>query len=224
MLSIKSLFFKGGVLMYPLLLLSIISFAVIIERAIFFFWLRLKDRGFLERLNQWLESGDLKKCQEECAQAKGPFHQLIKSWLSLLKQGPKKLEEVVEHLGSQLLEEMEKRLSVLSVTGQLAPLLGLLGTVIGMIRAFMKVQELGGRVNASSLAGGIWEALLTTAFGLSIAIPSLLFYYYFESKVDAYERKLHRIGHMLINLAEEIENETSSQKENRISSQSYSLD
>ena len=130
----------------------------------------------------------------------------------------------MEHLGSQLLEEMEKRLSVLSVTGQLAPLLGLLGTVIGMIRAFMKVQELGGRVNASSLAGGIWEALLTTAFGLSIAIPSLLFYYYFESKVDAYERKLHRIGHMLINLAEEIENETSSQKENRISSQSYSLD
>jgi len=201
-MAVKEIFFKGGILMYPLLFLSILAGGVIIERLIYFFWLSRKEAGILDRLLSLTESGDIANCERECDPGKGPFHNLFRSWLNLMKLNPARLEAEIEHLGSKLLEEMERGLSILSVTGQIAPLLGLLGTVVGMIRAFMVVENLGGRVNASVLAGGIWEALLTTAFGLSIAIPSLLFYYYFEKKVDGYEIKLHRLGHQLLHLAE----------------------
>ena len=201
-MAVKEIFFKGGILMYPLLFLSILAGGVIIERLIYFFWLSRKEAGILNRLLSLTEAGDIANCERECEPGKGPFHNLFRSWLNLMKLNPARLEAEIEHLGSKLLEEMERGLSILSVTGQIAPLLGLLGTVVGMIRAFMVVENLGGRVNASVLAGGIWEALLTTAFGLSIAIPSLLFYYYFEKKVDGYEIKLHRLGHQLLHLAE----------------------
>jgi biopolymer transport protein ExbB len=208
------LFAKGGVLMWPLFILSVLAVGVIIERLIYYIWMSRKDSGLIERLSLFLEQGDIGECEKECETGSGPFIELIRHWLALAKKGPKKLEEAVEHQGSSLLEEMEKRLPVLSVIGQIAPLLGLLGTVIGMIRAFLTVERMAGRVDAPALAGGIWEALITTAFGLSIAIPSLLFYYYFESRVDYYERRLHRFGHQLIDLAEDMKNEASPSEEN----------
>ena len=79
---------------------------------------------------------------------------------------------------------MGKNLRGLGIIGHISPLLGLLGTVAGMIEAFITIEELGGRVDASVLAGGIWEALITTAFGLSVAIPAIVFYHYFEGRVD----------------------------------------
>ena len=78
-----------------------------------------------------------------------------------------------------------------------------MGTVIGMIKAFMKIEEVGGRVNAAALAGGVWEALLTTAFGLIVAIPAMFAYHYFEGRADDYERKIHRYAHEVVNAAEE---------------------
>jgi len=98
---------------------------------------------------------------------------------------------------------MEKYLRILSVIAQSTPLMGLLGTVTGMIQAFMKVEEAGGRAGITALAGGIWEALLTTAFGLCVAIPSMIIYHYFEGRVDDYEKKIHRYVHDVINRAGE---------------------
>ena len=74
--------------------------------------------------------------------------------------------------------------------GNIAPLLGLLGTVIGMIKAFMVIQEMGGKVNAAVLAGGIWEAMLTTALGLSVALPTMVAHSYLLSRIDKYEARL----------------------------------
>ena len=84
------------------------------------------------------------------------------------------------------IQDLEKNIDVLGIIAHVAPLLGLLGTVTGMIRAFMRIEELTGRVNASVLAGGIWEALLTTAFGLMVAIPSFVMYHYFNRRIDDY--------------------------------------
>jgi biopolymer transport protein ExbB len=207
-------FTKGGVLMWPLFILSILAMGVIIERLIYFVWLSRKESGIIERFSSLVEKGSLEECKRESQGHSGPFVDLIRRWMGLVEKGPGKVEEAVEHLGSNLLEEMERRLPILSVTAQVAPLLGLLGTVVGMIRAFLAVERMAGRVEPSVLAGGIWEALITTAFGLSIAIPSLLFYYYFESRVDYYERRLHRFGHQLIDLAEDMKNENSPSEEN----------
>ncbi|MEA3493132.1 MAG: MotA/TolQ/ExbB proton channel family protein [Candidatus Margulisiibacteriota bacterium] len=89
-------------------------------------------------------------------------------------------------IGPLVVQDLEKNIDILGIVAHVAPLLGLLGTVTGMIRAFMRIEELAGRVNASVLAGGIWEALLTTAFGLVVAIPSFVMYHYFNRRVDDY--------------------------------------
>jgi len=89
-------------------------------------------------------------------------------------------------------QELEKNIDILGIIAHVAPLLGLLGTVVGMIRAFMRIEELAGRVNASVLAGGIWEALLTTAFGLAVAIPSFVMYHYFNRRIDGYALPLEK--------------------------------
>lgn len=95
-------------------------------------------------------------------------------------------------VGPLMIQDLEKNIDILGIIAHVAPLLGLLGTVVGMIRAFMRIEELAGRVNASVLAGGIWEALLTTAFGLAVAIPSFVMYHYFNRKVDNYTLTLEK--------------------------------
>ena len=95
---------------------------------------------------------------------------------------------------------MDKNLRGLAVIGNIAPLLGLLGTVTGMIRAFMKIQRLGGIVDASVLAGGIWEALITTAAGLSVAIPTLVAYHYFEGRIDNIASQIKDVASELLEI------------------------
>jgi biopolymer transport protein ExbB len=80
----------------------------------------------------------------------------------------------------------------MATIGNIAPLLGLLGTVIGLIKAFMVIQEMGGKVNASVLAGGIWEAMLTTALGLGVALPTMLAHSYLLARIDRYEARLQQ--------------------------------
>ncbi|MFH1953161.1 MAG: MotA/TolQ/ExbB proton channel family protein, partial [Pseudomonadota bacterium] len=85
---------------------------------------------------------------------------------------------------------LSRYLQVLAIIGNIAPLLGLLGTVIGMIKSFMVIQQMGGKVNAAVLAGGIWEAMLTTALGLSVALPTMVAHSYLVSRVDKFEARL----------------------------------
>ncbi len=87
---------------------------------------------------------------------------------------------------------LERYLAALAAIGNLAPLLGLLGTVTGMIRAFMVIQEMGGKVNAVVLAGGIWEAMLTTAFGLIVALPTIAAHSYLAARVDRFHDQMER--------------------------------
>jgi biopolymer transport protein ExbB len=119
-----------------------------------------------------------------CEQGNGPVARILGISIHIRHKPVEEREKLISRAGSKILRQMSKYLRALAVIVNTATLLGLLGTVTGMIKAFMKIQELGGRVDASVLAGGIWEALITTAAGLFVAIPTMLFYHYFESKVD----------------------------------------
>jgi len=94
------------------------------------------------------------------------------------------IERLIRFSQKKPIAELEKNVYLLGIIAHVTPLLGLLGTVTGMIRAFRQIEGLSGRVNASLLAGGIWEALLTTAFGLVVAIPTFVMYHYFNQKLD----------------------------------------
>jgi biopolymer transport protein ExbB len=110
--------------------------------------------------------------------------------LEVKDQDKEILEAVIVHSTDEEVRELSRYLQALATIGSMAPLLGLLGTVLGMIKAFMVIQQMGGKVNAAVLAGGIWEAMLTTALGLAVALPTMVAHSYLVSRVDKYEAQL----------------------------------
>jgi biopolymer transport protein ExbB len=178
-------FLRGGPLMWPILLESVIALWVVIERCVFIFSSLPARKKALVALTELISRGDY-KFDPEIHNHLGDFAKAI----------GKAKEDGSLNLGllgleaDRLIGETEKHLTILNAIVQTAPLLGLLGTVTGMIKAFMQVQAMGGQVNASDLAGGIWEALITTAGGLFVAIPALIAYIAFARAADRYARNM----------------------------------
>lgn len=177
-------FLKGGFLMWPILLCSIISTAIILERCCRFYCARTKIPNILFRVKNFLKEGKIEQSLRLCETAAGPIAHILAVGIHIRGRSFEEKEKLISRAAAKLVRQLDKNLHGLAVIGNITPLLGLLGTVTGMIRVFIKIQELGGRVDTSVLAGGIWEALITTAAGLFVAIPTLSAYYYFEGKVD----------------------------------------
>ena len=169
---------KGGFFIWPILGLSVLSLYFLFDRAIHF-WLRIP------RINRRLDQ----ICRGDHDGGDNPG-QLCKS-LARGMQERRVHGDLLELAVEQDLLDAERRLTGLSVIAQVSPLLGLLGTVTGMIEAFRQIQDLQGQVNPSVLAGGIWEALITTAVGLTVAIPALIGYLYFRNLVYRWENYLN---------------------------------
>jgi len=177
---------KGGMMMYPIILCSIAAIAIILNRAYHFFRIRIDVSQFLSQIEQALQSNKIDIALKHAKNTRGPLSTIVEAGISNSQKDIVKWEKAISRVGTKELLKLEKNLRSLGIIAHISPLLGLLGTVTGMIKAFMKIQELGGKVDASVLAGGIWEALLTTAAGLFVAIPTMVAYHYFEGKVDNY--------------------------------------
>ncbi len=197
-----ALFMKGGFLMYPILICSIASLAIILERG-YALW-HLKKRGLIWELNQIKDLIRRHKLREATKLALSAHELLLKELGHFLSNCSQRtaMEKALAHEGQKELREAERHLPFLASIANISPLLGLLGTVTGMIKAFMVVQNMGNRVNAAMLAGGIWEAMLTTAFGLIVAIPSLIAYDYFMHKVNGYATSIEDTLNEILNLLE----------------------
>ncbi len=170
--------------MWPILFCSLVSVTIILERYYYFYRLRGRVPNICPRVKVFLKEGREDEALKLCDQDAGPVARILAISMHIRNKPSEEREKLISRAGSKIVRQMEKYLRALAVIVNTATLLGLLGTVTGMIKAFMKIQELGGRVDASVLAGGIWEALITTAAGLFVAIPTMIFYHYFESKVD----------------------------------------
>jgi biopolymer transport protein ExbB len=175
---------KGGVLMWPILLCSIISVAIILERLYHFHRIRINIPDFFVSVRGLLQKKKVKEALDLCQKTRAPIARILDCGIQNHEKDAHTQEKSISRVGSWEVRGLEKHLRGLAIIGNITPLIGLLGTVVGMIKAFLKIQELGGRVDASVLAGGIWEALLTTAAGLTVAIPTLVAYHYFEGKID----------------------------------------
>jgi biopolymer transport protein ExbB len=177
------MFLKGGVIMWAILLCSVIGLAVIIDRYIVLRKAKINVPAFLVRIRGLIKKRDIPGAISYCMEEKSPIANIVRKGLKKYRFGHERVKEAIESAGSQEISKLEKGLSVLATVAGIAPLLGFLGTVTGMIAAFMTIEELQGSANPADLAGGIWEALLTTAFGLFVGIPALAFYNYFLSAV-----------------------------------------
>ena len=174
----------GGILMVPILFCSVLALAIILER----FWSlrdsRIAPPEMLSELWHWIKKKELNGKRLKTLQASSPMGRVLASGLLNAKHGREVMKESIEHEASQVVHQLERFLNPLGTVATITPLLGLLGTVIGMIKVFAEIQ-LAGVGNAGNLAGGISEALITTASGLSVAIPALIAHRYFIRRVDA---------------------------------------
>lgn len=190
---------KGGWVMYVIVAVSVFSLALIIERLIYFLRLRT-DGAVVDAVERALNNGELPEVVAQRISESGPVPAVVTTALSHWRHGVDGVAEAINFAGNRAVEDMEKHLGGLAMVAQGAPLLGLLGTVTGMIETFMRIEQLGGQVDPSGLAGGIWEALLTTAAGLVVAVPALFAYHAFESRVNRWAALMEDIGRRLIAL------------------------
>ena len=170
--------------MWPILACSIIGVAIIIEKVIVLRKTRRNIPAFMVKIRNFLKKKDIAGAVSYCMEEKSPISNIVKKALKKYRHGHQRVVETIETAGRQEISKLEKGLTTLATIAGAAPMLGFLGTVTGMISAFMKIQELQGSAGPGDLAGGIWEALLTTAFGLFVGIPALAVYNYLLSYVQ----------------------------------------
>ena len=173
----------GGILMVPIVACSILALAIILERIWTLRASRVAPPQSINELWRWIKKKELNGRKLKALQASSPLVRILAGGLINAKHGREIMKESIEHEASQVIHELERFLNPLGTIATITPLLGLLGTVIGMIKVFAEIQ-LAGVGNAGNLAGGISEALITTAAGLSVAIPALICHRYFIRRVD----------------------------------------
>ncbi len=177
------LFLAGGAFMWPILFLLALGLAYVIER----FWTltraSVNTRKFLSRLHNALQEGGVEAAAEECEKTPGPVASILHAGLSRANKGLDHVEKAISNAGSIEMAFLEKGMIVLSTVIVLAPMLGFTGTVSGMVRAFDSIKK-ANDISPAVVAGGISEALLTTLFGLIVAMTIQIFYNYFTSKID----------------------------------------
>ncbi len=174
---------QGGIVMIPIVLLSIFTIYLFVERVI---TLRRAhaDRDFvMARVREYIKAGDIHGAITFCDSQDKPLTHILQHGLERLGRPISEIQEAVQAAGKHEVYELEKRTDLLASIAGIAPMLGFLGTVTGMIEAFQEIQRLQGNVNPSVLAGGIWEALLTTAAGLIVGILAIFFYNFLVGRI-----------------------------------------
>ncbi len=192
---LADIFDKGGVVVWILLGYSILALAIVLERLLQFFFMGRFPADFESLLPGKLAQG---KLSESLAGLKGPECSILEGTLAAAATGVKDLTRVAQRIGSTELQKMERGFRTLGILGNTAPLLGLLGTILGMIKAFMVIEQAGGKVDAQALAGGIWEAMLTTGVGLVVAIPILLALHMLEGMADRRAQNMRNCASLLL--------------------------
>ena len=181
---------KGGILVGPILLCSVVALALFLERLIRLSRVKVRGNGLVLNMSRHLRNGEDNQAYELASGDPSPMGRILTQGMEVKNQDRETLETVLVHATEAETRDLSRYLQALATIGNIAPLLGLLGTVLGMIKAFMVIQEMGGKVNAAVLAGGIWEAMLTTALGLAVALPTMVAHSYLSARVDRYEAQL----------------------------------
>lgn len=175
---------SGGIVMIPIGICSIIGLAIVVERVISLRRANIDTREFMATIRQVLRQNRIQEAVQICDETDAPVARILKAGMLKANRSKQDIREAIEDAGLLEVPRLERYLSALATCANIAPLLGLLGTVQGMIKAFGQIQNLRGQVSPADLAEGIGNALITTAAGLCVAIPLLVFYNYFVTRVE----------------------------------------
>jgi len=190
-------FGKGGFIIYPLLLCSIAAFAIVIEKSIFLRRKKVIIPEIVNILDNIKSSEDIGLALSICEKHKGPFANIVRVGLENRHLPKDDIKETLSDQGRQEVRYLERGLIILETVAGIAPLLGLLGTVIGILKVFNVISAMGVG-QATAMAGGISEALITTIVGLSIGIPAVVGYNYFINKADGLILEIEKYSSLLL--------------------------
>ncbi len=188
-MNLFSIFMKGGLLMFALLICGVIVVAIAIAKLMEFKKINDVDKVMVDQLNTITSMSHLKGFLETQL-GETPLARIIARLIELKELNPKAFKENAVGIAEREVHKLDKYLGVLATFAAISPLIGFLGTVTGMVKVFMNIERSPVGVDVSAFAGGIWEALLTTVGGLVIGIISILFYNYFVSFVETYAKML----------------------------------
>jgi biopolymer transport protein ExbB len=201
-MSVWQVFLAGGPVMWPILLCSIFAFALILEK----FWhlhkIKIDAQEFLSDILDKIKRHQIKEALQVCDNTKSPISHILKAGILKYDRPRPQIKEAIEDASLYEIPKLEKNLSILATIAHISPLLGLLGTVTGMVRCFQTIQAKATSfhpVSPGDLAGGIWEALLTTVAGLIVAIPTYVAYNYLVSRINNFILEMEKAATELIN-------------------------
>ncbi|HUW23195.1 MAG TPA: MotA/TolQ/ExbB proton channel family protein [bacterium] len=184
-------FLRGGIMMYPLFIASVLALAIIINKLQVLSRAKTGERELMGRIKGLVDQKRVEQAVAVCNNSKGPVASILKAGLSQYDKGQKTMEVAFETQASEEVPRLENYLPALATIAAVSTLMGFTGTVLGMIRAFDSIAA-ASATSPAIVASGISEALITTATGLLIAIPTLLFYRYFVHRVDRFVSEVER--------------------------------
>jgi biopolymer transport protein ExbB len=194
------LIIKGGVIMAPIIALSVVALAIIFERMIAFLSIRMNVSLFAKDVFLDIQRGFYSKAAEKCGEVKHPIGKLFIQGISNRNMKRDDLERLMEREGERGIKKLERGLGALVVIIGVEPMLGFLGTIVGLIRAFMTWEQLGTNITVSALASGIYQAMITTAGGLIAAIPYFICYHIFVARVKYHAGVMSYHGTQLLDV------------------------
>lgn len=197
-IELMDAFNQGGIIMWPLFILSIVALAVFIERVLFLHRNQIKSKEFLSGIENSLKRGRLIEALTVCQDTPGPAASMVKAGLMAFKGSDAEIRESVREAAVVELGPIKRRVGALATIAQLGPILGILGTVIGLIEAFAQYESQGVYVNAGHLASGMWQALVTTATGLALCAVSLLAHHFVLGRIRSMTHEMEWLGQALL--------------------------
>lgn len=205
-MSLWQVFLAGGPVMWPILLCSVFALAVALEK----FWhlhkIKIDTQDFLNKILDKMKRHDTKEALQLCDGIKSPIANILKAGILKYDRPRPQIIEAIEDASLYEIPRLEKNLPTLATLAHICPLLGLLGTVTGMVRCFQLIQAKATSfhpISPGDLAGGIWESLLTTVAGLIVAIPTFVAYNYLVSRINNFILEMEKASTELVNFLTE---------------------
>jgi len=194
---------RGGPLMWLILFCSVVAVAIFAERLLYFHRASIHVGEFLRGLANLIERRNIAEALQECAGAPGPVARVLHAALLRHDESRAELREIVQEAGQLEVPKLERNLAVLSTIAFVTPLIGLLGTIVGLIEAFVAISTHNGYASSTDISSGVYQSLLTTAAGLAVAIPTSVAYSYLSSRVNSFLHDMERAGVEIVHLLTE---------------------
>lgn len=197
---VDNIIVKGGWVMAPIIIGSIIALGIAIERGVFFWRIKLDIESFVDEIFYLIEKQEFSRAIERCGKVNHPISFVFQTGLEHINDDILDVEHTMEREGTRQITMLENNFIYLMVIVGVEPLLGFLGTIIGLIQAFMAWEQFSTSVTVDQLAAGIYKAMITTAGGLIVAIPFYLVYNYFTHRVENITKDLNYYGDKLVRI------------------------